>query len=185
MCISYGDLQLTTDDPSSLEEIRRKQNLSESLTNISDDAFDFFSYLEVLCRTELDHSNIVEYGKDLYAQVRKHLLTDSVLFQKWLTLFKVSTKAEYAETSESVDDILCGMIDICISNIEIFDEVVTMFLKVAFSQFRRDYLSYIKKEKGKALRKKVTERFNKCSKAIDMQFLREDKSVGKSIILLI
>ena len=51
MCISYGDLQLTTDDPSSLEEIRRKQNLSESLTNISDDAFDFFSYLEVLCRT--------------------------------------------------------------------------------------------------------------------------------------
>jgi len=117
----------------------------------------------------------------LYAHVRKHLLTDSVLFQKWLTLFKVSTKAEYAETSESVDDILCGMIDICINNIEIFDEVVTLFLKVAFSQFRRDYLSYIKKEKGKALRKKVTERSKKCSKAFDMQFLREDKSVGKSV----
>lgn len=89
-----------------------------------------------------------------------------------MTLFKVSSKAEYAETSESVHDILCRMIDICISNIEIFDEVVTLFLKVAFSQFRRDYLSYIKKEKGKALRKKIFERSKKCSKAFDMQFLR-------------
>jgi hypothetical protein len=33
-----------------------------------------------------------------------------------------------------------------------------LFLKVSLSQFRRDYLGFLKKEKGKALRKKVSEK---------------------------
>jgi hypothetical protein len=50
LCGSYAELSQTSSDKSSLEEIRRKQNKNEGLTNVSDLAFGFFSYLEIQCR---------------------------------------------------------------------------------------------------------------------------------------
>lgn len=43
---SYAELSQTSSDKSSLEEIRRKQNKNEGLTNVSDLAFSLFSCLE-------------------------------------------------------------------------------------------------------------------------------------------
>jgi hypothetical protein len=40
--------------------------------------------------------------------------------------------------------------------------VVQLFLKVSYSQFRKDYLTYLKIEKGKALRKKVMDKSKDC-----------------------
>jgi hypothetical protein len=50
LCGYYAELSQTSSDKSSLEEIRRKQNKNEGLTNVSDLAFGFFSYLEIQCR---------------------------------------------------------------------------------------------------------------------------------------
>lgn len=63
--------------------------------------------------------------------------------------------------------------------LDLFKSVVNLFLKVSFSQFRRDYLAFLKKEKGKALRKKVMEKSKKVVKSFNMKFYNEDKSVNK------
>jgi hypothetical protein len=66
LCISYDELIISGSDPESLDEIKRKQNEREGLTNITDNAFQFFTRLENLCRTKLTHFNLVEHGKNLF-----------------------------------------------------------------------------------------------------------------------
>jgi hypothetical protein len=53
-----------------------------------------------------------------------------------------------------------------------------LFLKVSLRQFRRDYLGFLKKEKGKALRKKVSEKAKKVT------FFMDDKSKNKEASIL-
>ncbi|VDI51475.1 ATP-dependent DNA helicase PIF1 [Mytilus galloprovincialis] len=67
LCSSYDVLLNSSIDPESLEETKRKQNERESLTNITDVTFDFFSKLETLCRQKLSHINLVEHGKKIYS----------------------------------------------------------------------------------------------------------------------
>lgn len=63
--------------------------------------------------------------------------------------------------------------------LDLFKLVVNLFLKVSFSQFRRDYFVFLKKEKGKVLRKKVMEKLKKVVKSFNMKFYNEDKLVNK------
>ena len=63
LCISYDELIISGSDPESLDEIKRKQIECEGLTNITDNAFQFFTRLENLCRTKLTHFNLIEHGK--------------------------------------------------------------------------------------------------------------------------
>ena len=51
------------------------------------------------------------------------------------------------------------------------------------SQFRKDYLNFIKKEKGKALRKKVMEKSKKSVKKLDINFILNDDSENKNASL--
>lgn len=83
LCTSYDELRVGSDDPESLNETKRK-NQSEGLTNITDNSFNFFIDLELLCRTKLTHANLVDYGKDLFVFVETNLLTDSGLFEKFI-----------------------------------------------------------------------------------------------------
>jgi hypothetical protein len=50
----------------------------------------------------------------------------------------------------------------------------------SISQFRKDYLTFIKKEKGKALRKKVMEKSKKSVKKLDINFILNDDSENKN-----
>ena len=84
-------------------------------------------------------------------------------------------------SEDSVENILKSLIDTCEGYIETFEFVIDLFLKVNLSQFRRDYLSHLKNEKTKALRKKVMEKYKKQWKQFDMKFCREDKSSGKCV----
>ena len=74
-----------------------------------------------------------------------------------------------------------SLVNRCENYIELFDCIVNLFVRVAFSQFRRDYLFFVKKEKGKALRKGVSQKSHKNVKTFNMQFIKEDKSEGKAV----
>lgn len=58
LCISYDELIISGSDPESVDEIKRKQNEREGLTNITVNAFQFFTRLDNLCRTTLTHFKI-------------------------------------------------------------------------------------------------------------------------------
>ncbi|CAC5421055.1 unnamed protein product [Mytilus coruscus] len=64
-----------------------------------------------------------------------------------------------------------------------FDSILISMPKVCdlfISQFRKDYLSYLKKEKDVALRKKVMQKSLKSVKKLDMKFIIDDNSSDKS-----
>ncbi|CAG2224499.1 unnamed protein product [Mytilus edulis] len=182
MCCTFGELVDVSTDKTSLDEIKRKQNQREGLTNISDSAFDFFQKLEIQCRQKLTHENLVIYGKNLYNDSLKQLFDDYELYEAWLMCVTSSVTTSSEDECENDHDIrtLLNSMATAVDNFLIlFQSVVTLFLKVSLSQFRRDFLAFLKREKGKALRKKVTEKGKKSIKKFDMKFYTEDKSTNK------
>ncbi|KAJ8301617.1 hypothetical protein KUTeg_020604 [Tegillarca granosa] len=154
-CISYDDLKNTSNDPDSLNEIKRKQNERESLINVTNACFHFFTKLECLCREKVTHLSLSEQRKKLFNHVKEELLKDSNLFNCWLKEFSQPNVGEDPSgEGDEIENIVSSMTEICENCIDLFNFVVNLFLKVSFSQFRRDYLAFLKKEKGKALRKK-------------------------------
>lgn len=180
LCISYDELINSTKDIDSLQETRRKQNERESLTNLTDTSFEFFMKLETLCRRKLTHFSLIHYGKHLFSNMIAELLSDSELFELWFETLSNNFVVTYVTSDdENIGSMLHSVVTCCENFVELYHSVVQLFLKVAFSQFRRDFLSFLKKEKGKALRKKVMEKSRKTVKAFNMQFLKDDKSQEK------
>lgn len=182
LCCSYDELLMSSTDLESLEEIHRKQNQREGLTNITDEAFSFFQSLELQCRQKLTHENLVNVGKTLFHDVKEELLCDSDLYQSWLQCVVKSRKC--TESESNIDELLSTLVTACENYIDLFNSVVELFLKVSLSQFRRDYLAFLKKEKGKSLRKKVMEKSKKAVKSFSMKFYQEDGSVNKEVSYL-
>ena len=61
LCCSYDDLKASAEPESELE-VQRKQNSRESLTNVSDLTFKFFTKLDCLCRDQYTHKNLIDSG---------------------------------------------------------------------------------------------------------------------------
>jgi hypothetical protein len=180
LCICYDELKDITNDPESLEEIKRKQNDRESLTNITDEVYDFFVKLENRSRQNLNHENLINHGKHLHSYVQTEIKADIELYEFWLLCF--STRLEFPSTEmdmidntmTEISNVLQAIVTKCESHVELYNSVIDLFLCVSLSQFRRDYLAYIRQEKGKALRKKIMEK-SKCKvKKFDLQFCRDD-----------
>lgn len=185
LCGSYAELSQTSSDKSSLEEIRRKQNKNEGLTNDSDLAFGFFSHLEIQCRQKITHENLVNVGKSLHHSIIHQLTNDSELNNSWLMYVIKSMTPNYdSECENEIQAQLSLMVNTVDNLIILFESIINLFLKVSLSQFRRDYLGFLKKEKGKALRKKVSEKAKKVTKSFDMTFFMEDKSKNKEASIL-
>ena len=151
LCILYDELIISGSDPERLVEIKRKQNEREGLTNITNNAFQFFTRLENVCRTKLTHFNLVEHGKNLFNCVENELLNQSDLFNICVNLFtEVKESSDTFEKEHSdIDDLLKSLVNRCENYIELFDCIVNVFLRVAFSQFRRDYV-FCKERKRKS-----------------------------------
>lgn len=146
-------------DPESLQETKRKQNERESLTNITDISLDFFCKLEILCREKLLHSNLVKYGKKLFSHVLEEISNDIYLFEIWVQTLTQNYEFRYSSTDdENIEIIIQSVILSCENYLEIYQSVVLLFLKVSYNEFRRDFLTFLKKEKGKTLQKKVMEK---------------------------
>ena len=183
LCAPYSDLIDTTADPESLLETKRKQNKTEGLCNITDQCYNFFIQIEQNCRQLLTYESLQENRAEFYNFVEKSLLDKDANIETFLALFQNFIYEEHGipQSEELNTTHLCASdCQLCTIIRTLFDKMICLFVKVSVAQFRRDFLSALKVEKSKALRKKVTEKLEKSkSKQIDMNFLKFDKSENK------
>ena len=163
----------TSQYPETLEVTARKQNIRQGLTNISDKAYLFFESLNHRIRQLETFQNLNEYGQNVVEYIKSKLLENSNLMQEWMLLFRV------AECDDDDDDSFieeAGFIS------ELYVEIISKYVKVSASHFRKDYLQFIKREKGKAHRKKVLEKNErKVVVKITIKDIRADKSGGRKV----
>jgi len=185
LCSSYDELIASTKNPDTLSEVKRKQNERVSLTNISDFTFEFFKTLELFCRERLTHKRLVDMGQFLFRVVKDEVITDNELFQAWVNCVTNSRPlCQIERNNDDICEILDDIVMSCDSYIVLFQCAVILYLKVSFSQFRKTYLTYIKKEKGIALRKKVMKRTKQMPKSFNITFFNEDNSSNKEVSML-
>jgi len=72
-----------------------------------------------------------------------------------MSVTKSMTPNYDSECENEIQAQLSLMVTTVDSLIILFESIINLFLKVSLSQFRRDYLWFLKQQKGKALRKKV------------------------------
>lgn len=185
LCSSYDELIASTKNPDTLSEVKRKQNERESLTNISDFTFEFFKTLELFCRERLTHKRLVDMGQFLFRVVKDEVITDYELFQAWVNCVTNSRPlCQIERNNDDISEILDDIVMSCDSYIVLFQCAVILYLKVSFSQFRKTYLTYLKKEKGIALRKKVMKKTKQMPKSFNITFFNEDNSSNKEVSML-
>ncbi|XP_060602232.1 uncharacterized protein LOC132755380 [Ruditapes philippinarum] len=130
---SYYDLLNDSSFPQSLETTARKQNIRQGLTNITDSAFVFFSELNHKLRLLETYQNLYKHGKNTIEMVKSEILADSNILEQWFKLF-----------NSTFDELV----------LELFNEVISKFIYVSASHFRKDFLRSQTIEKSKAHRKK-------------------------------
>lgn len=82
-----GDLHLIAKDQASLEITKIRQNKTGGLTNITDEAYEFFTDLDVCVRSLETRENLHLHGSDFYTYVFDHVLNDKNISKKWSDLF--------------------------------------------------------------------------------------------------
>jgi len=169
-----ADLSETSKYKETLEETRRKQNLTQGLTNINDNVLDFF--------VEIDKSrSLVENEKMFHLQgsntlnfVRDHLLTSQPLFEKFKNLMQ---NLDLNVTYIRVDEALAQS---CLQGL--FADLIVRFCHVADNQFRKDLIRSFALSKSESLRKRVvntkTKKDSTVSK-LNMAYILNDKSENK------
>lgn len=185
--ISEAELREITVYEETLDETILKQNIRGSLTHINDKCFEFFEFLEKKIRHLLSFENLMIHGQDLFQFSLSCLHDDLSILQEFVNLYCYTrTAVEHDEEDIGEDDVVRDVVEnrltetVC--NLEIILKFFSnLFLKVAVSQFRKNYLNVLKIEKGKALRKKVMKHGQKKNKPITVQEIQEDKSEGKEI----
>ena len=175
MCSTYSDIVESTVDVDSLDETKRKQNKSESLCNITDSSFNVFIQLEVDCRRYLTYETLNEQRSGTCNYVENILQNDKKHQKNFIRSIVLVFCEEHgiveSETDFAQTD-FCDSCKLCDILKPIFESMVSLFLKVTVAQFRRDFLSALKVEKSKALRKKVVERQKSKTKPLDMNFMQ-------------
>lgn len=131
LCAFNDELQISSCDPDTLFEIKRKQNQREGLTNISDKAFNFFQTLEILCRKRLTHENLVTVGKTMVTVVKEKLLSDPDWYQSWLEC--VSNSFKTAPQRDSIEDLMFILLMASENVLDLSILVVNLLMKVSFS----------------------------------------------------
>ena len=77
-------------DKESLYETERKQNMQKGLTNISDDAHNFFMILDQKIRKLEMTANLNLYGSNFSIFLHSELNSDNLIFESWKNLFMPS-----------------------------------------------------------------------------------------------
>ncbi|KAK3108203.1 hypothetical protein FSP39_003146 [Pinctada imbricata] len=190
LCISYEEISHSTEDSESLQETARKQNYREGLTNVTDKTFNFLMHLEKVCRENLSNEYVLDYGKHVFSFVMSKIKKDLHLFEMWVDLFSSSTinfeeqsndESSTGHDDETVNVVIKDIVNQCENTSDLFESAVSLFVKVNCSQFRRDYLSTLRREKIKALRKKVVNKSKRVSETVNMKFILKDSSHSKHV----
>jgi hypothetical protein len=185
MTVSACEILSSTKYIDTLEETSHRQNICESLTNISDTVFEFFTILEATSRKCLTYETLMNESKHIYKYTIENLLSDSNLFECFVKkCCNHQTLDIEASQNDDVDilNICDNLVRTCESALLLYEKIIQLFTAVNFSQFRKDYLRVIKREKSKALRKRVLDRKDKKdADFLPFNSIIEDKSQGKKI----
>ena len=153
-----------SEDPESLMQIERKQNLQMSLTNISDVTADFFILVTHRIHQVMTVSNLQLLKEGLFFFVSEKLNSDSQLNEAWKAVFPEAASLVHLS--------------------EIFDNIIQRFIRVSAKQFRKDVKDTLKVEKEKAHRHKVKESSKKAKEHTRSVTMKEIISGDKSLIHL-
>ena len=163
-------------DKASLEATKRKQNMRNGLTNISDTALNFFKSLDNKIRFLESPGNLSIHGSEFYIFLSDKILEDVDLKQMWSNIFQDEepqheTKNFAQDISEKYDprDIL-----------DIYREITAKFIRMSSAQFRREFIIQTKVEKHDAHRKQIQMGSKKVVKDIfSYETIIKDKSKYK------
>ncbi|XP_060591293.1 uncharacterized protein LOC132746230 [Ruditapes philippinarum] len=186
-CIVSGtDIVKETKYPKSLEEIHRKQNEREGLTNVTDRTFEFFCKLQQTAVILMSFESLKSQRKYLFRYVYNNVVKNTTVLESFEKNFAVSfvhvNSTYYEKDKHCIQELLESMSAFCSHVVTLFEMIVKLFITVMFSQFRKDYLRVVKREKGKALRKKIMEKNEKNAfQHVTMDFIRNDMSTDKTI----
>ena len=162
---SQYQIEIESQDKESLNAVKSKQNLRCGLTNITDQASDFFTKL---CKENLSlmtFANLYKYEEDFASSTTKELLGNKELLQLWLSLY-------HDNVSLANNPILLT---------ELFEDITLRFVKPIINQFRREYLVEINQEKKAAHRENIKMKRKKVEdyKEISFEQICEDSSPGR------
>lgn len=149
----------------------------------------FFEILEQQTRFYLSYKTLVKYNKHLYRYVCDQLLNDTKLvelFTQCHLFLRPAIEFDGTHPEEiKVPDTACissiceGLAqkttDLCF----LYNKIVSLFVAVSVGQFRKDYLTSVRREKTKSLRKRVMEKSKKTQQNIDFAFISQDSSENK------
>jgi ATP-dependent DNA helicase PIF1 len=171
LCTTDADIDDTCSDPHSLLETKRKQNASASLCTVTDNTFDFFKELELKTRTLLTYQNLQEQSSNMYSFVESNCIADATCLTSFASLFDCVLNEEMEEKEPHMYTAVTSL----------HNKVICLFVKVSVCQFRRDFLTALKVEKGKALRQKIKTKMLSKPKCLNMSFIEKDQSKGKDV----
>lgn len=121
------------------------------MTNIHDKIFEFFESLELKVRTLLSYENLQKHRKDLYKFAQNELLSDTALLKEFCMKYcyvrtAVPTDKEDEDDFNIVLEVGEKLVNACVHLEYILKFTVNLFLSVCISQFRKDYLTAIRRE---------------------------------------
>ena len=167
---NYTELVQDSKYNKTLLETQRKQSLSQGLTNITDETYEFILKVDEK-RLSVQQEKVFHlYGADFLSHCHNVLLKDTNLFNIWRILFQ---SFDYCnnylrfvhQTAEQ-----------CLH--ELFEDVVHRFCRIADNQFRKDFLMTVGKSKTESLRKRVDSK-TVAPSILNMKNIYNDKSVSK------
>ncbi|XP_071166174.1 uncharacterized protein [Mytilus edulis] len=169
---SSSDLENNSKYKSTLYETKRKQNLSQGLTNICDSMFEFILAVEEK-RKFVQHDKVFHLlGSNFLKYCHSSILQDSNLFTSWRNLFatfeNLNTSSYLPNDQESSES--------CLK--ELYNDIIERFCRIADNQFRKDFLVTYGKQKTERLRKRVDSKTNSSS-VLTMKCINQDKSKSK------
>ncbi|XP_062608033.1 uncharacterized protein LOC134269858 isoform X1 [Saccostrea cucullata] len=176
LCSTEADLIDNTSDPESLLETKRKQNMSGSLCNISDQTFNFFQQLELKSRQLFTYEKLVDTKSKFFEVVKNLLLDDFHSKSSFSDLFRNLKEEDSDHDNECV---FCDHCKTCKTLVYLYKEIMSLFIKVSMNQFRKDFLRALSVEKSKALRQKLKNREDKNKKTFNLKEVPNDNSVNK------
>lgn len=141
---SQNHIEQYTNEPATLELIKRKQNLRLSLTHVTDDAFAFFQLVDDEVSKCLTRADLATKGGDIFVHATRYVLQSPIIYNAWGSLFWPS---EYEDSFMK----------------PFLEETVSPYLHVKFNQFRKDTLDDIRDTKGLEIRKAL---FGKSSQGV-------------------
>lgn len=169
---TYEKLLQCSQYQETLHETHRKQNISQSLTNIKDDVLEFFMETDrVSCRIQTESSFHI-HGSNILNLVFDELLNCEDLFKRFQSLL---TNFDLDVTYLRVDKELADL-----SIKELFSDLIWRFCRISNDQFRKDMLRTLKKQKSDSLRKRVIEVPKDARMTqLSMSYIIKDNSVDK------